>query len=85
MLCFLIVLYCIVIARCLFFLFLFAQEMGLTDEDLTYIGVRNAAQRRALKMGAKGFVELMLQVEISAFFNFHSELVRFLYVQRNSA
>ena len=53
------------------------QEMGLTDEDLTFIGVRNAAQRKALKMGAGGFVELLLQVEISGFFNFNSELVRY--------
>lgn len=52
------------------------QEMGLTDEDLAFIGVRNAAQRKALKMGARGFVELLLQVEISGFFNFNSELVR---------
>lgn len=50
--------------------------MGLTDEDLAYIGVKNAAQRKALKLGAPGLVELLLQVEISAFFNFHSELVR---------
>lgn len=57
-------------------LFLFVQEMGLTDEDLAFIGVKNAAQRKALKVAAKGFVELMLQVDISGFFNFHSELVR---------
>ena len=52
------------------------QEMGLTDVDLAYIGVKNAAQRKALKMAAGGFVELMLQVDISGFFNYNSELVR---------
>lgn len=52
------------------------QEMGLTDVDLAYIGVKNAAHRKALKMAAGGFVELMLQVEISGYFNFNSELVR---------
>lgn len=51
------------------------QEMGLTDEDFAYIGVKNAAQRKALKMGARGFVEMMLHVDIGGFFNFHSELV----------
>lgn len=51
------------------------QEMGLTDVDLAYIGVKNAAQRKALKMAATGFVELMLHVEISGFFNYNSELV----------
>lgn len=50
--------------------------MGLTDIDLAYIGVKNAAQRKALKMAAGGFVELMLQVQISGFFNYNSELVR---------
>lgn len=50
--------------------------MGLTDVDLAYIGVKNAAQRKALKMAAGGFVELMLHVEISGFFNYNSELVR---------
>ncbi|CAN0358393.1 unnamed protein product, partial [Ectocarpus fasciculatus] len=56
--------------------FLVIQEMGLTDVDLAYIGVKNAAHRKALKMAAGGFVELMLQVEISGYFNFNSELVR---------
>eukprot|EP00903_Cladosiphon_okamuranus_P018790 g17286.t1 len=55
--------------------FLVIQEMGLTDVDLAYIGVKNAAQRKALKMAAGGFVELMLHVEISGFFNYNSELV----------
>ncbi|CAM9859833.1 unnamed protein product [Ectocarpus sp. 6 AP-2014] len=55
--------------------FLVIQEMGLTDVDLAYIGVKNAAHRKALKMAAGGFVELMLQVEISGYFNFNSELV----------
>lgn len=49
--------------------------MGLTDEDLAYVGVKDAAQRKALKLGAKGLVEPMLQVDISGFFNFHSEPV----------
>lgn len=64
--------------RVYFFFLIFwvhPQEMGLTDEDLAYIGVKNAAQRRALKMAAGGIVELMLHVEISGFFNFNSELV----------
>ena len=52
------------------------QEMGLTDEDLAFVGVKDAAQRKALKIGARGLVEPMLHVEINGFFNFHSELVR---------
>ncbi|CAM9666824.1 unnamed protein product, partial [Ascophyllum nodosum] len=51
------------------------QEMGLTDEDLAFVGVKDAAQRKALKIGARGLVEPMLHVEINGFFNFHSELV----------
>lgn len=58
--------------------------MGLTDEDLAYVGVKDAAQRKVLKLGAKGLVEPLLQVDISGFFNFHSEPVRVcVFVKRH--
>ncbi|CAM9099951.1 unnamed protein product [Phaeothamnion confervicola] len=55
--------------------FMMTQEMGLTDEDLQRLGVSNLAQRKVLKLAARGLVEPMLSVRISGFFNFGTELV----------